>query len=87
MKVNISVMPYGQWWRRHKRAFWQHFHPAAITSYQPIQRSSAHRFLNKLLKTPSKLREHIRLSVSTRVVREFHVLTERAVSARSLRRL
>ncbi|KAM5536626.1 hypothetical protein V8D89_009721 [Ganoderma adspersum] len=64
MNVNISVMPYGQWWRRHKRAFWQHFHPGAITSYQPIQRSSAHRFLNKLLKTPLKLREHIRLSVT-----------------------
>ncbi len=74
MNVNLSVMPYGQWWRRHKRAFWQHFHPGAISSYQQIQRSAAHRFLNKLLKTPSKLREHIRLSVSHHAVNEFGLL-------------
>ncbi|KAI1791793.1 cytochrome P450 [Ganoderma leucocontextum] len=69
MNVNLSVMPYGQWWRRHKRAFWQYFHPGAIPSYQPIQRRAAHRFLNKLLKTPSKLREHIRFTFSAAVVK------------------
>nr|VWO95057.1 N/A [Ganoderma boninense] len=69
MTVNLSVMPYGQWWRRHKRVFWQHFHPGAIASYQPIQRGAAHRFLKKLLKTPSKLREHIRFTFSAAVVK------------------
>ena len=61
--ASFSAMPYGQWWRRHKRAFWQHFNPGAIPSYQPIQRSGARRFLKKLLKAPADLREHIRLSV------------------------
>ena len=65
MDTNLTMMPYGERWRRHKRAFRQYFHSGAIPSYQPIQRSAAHRFLNKLLKTPSELRTHIRLYVST----------------------
>ena len=61
MDTNFTMMPYGQRWRRHKRAFWQHFHPGAVQSYQEVQRLEAHRFLRTLLKTPSDLREHIRL--------------------------
>ena len=61
MDINFSIMPYGQRWRQHKRAFWQYFHPGALPTYLPLQRKTAHRFLNKLLDTPSRLREHIRL--------------------------
>ena len=54
-------MPYGQWWRRHRRAFWQHFNRNSVTAYWPAQREVAHRFLGKLLfGDPSRLREHIR---------------------------
>ncbi|PIL24686.1 cytochrome P450 [Ganoderma sinense ZZ0214-1] len=67
--ASFSAMPYGQWWRRHKRAFWQHFNPGAIPSYQPIQRRGAHKFLNKLLKTPSELRDHIRFTFSATIVK------------------
>ncbi|KAI1791791.1 cytochrome P450 [Ganoderma leucocontextum] len=67
--ASFSAMPYGQRWRRHKRAFWQYFNPGAIPSYQPIQRSGAHRFLNKLLKAPSELREHIRFTFSAAIVK------------------
>ena len=61
MDFNLSGMPYGPRWRRHRRAFWQEFHAGAVTAYLPAQRNGAHRFLNKLLMTPSKLREHVRL--------------------------
>ena len=54
-------MAYGPLWRRHRRTFWQEFYPGAVTAYMPAQHRSAHRFLNKLLTSPLKLREHVRL--------------------------
>ena len=61
MDINLSIMPYTQKWRQHRRAFWQYFYPSTLPTYLPLQRKAAHRFLNKLLETPSQLREHIRL--------------------------
>ena len=56
-------MPYGQWWRRHRRAFWQQFHRDAITQYQDTQESITHVFLEMLLENPSrfKLEQLLRL--------------------------
>ncbi|EJF57200.1 cytochrome P450 [Dichomitus squalens LYAD-421 SS1] len=68
MDMNLSAMRYGERWRRHRRAFWQYFHPSALPTYQPMQRKAAHRFLNKLLKTPSRLREPIRFTFYTAVL-------------------
>lgn len=59
--LNFGFMPYGQWWRRHRRAFWQYFHRDAIGQYQPIQQSGTHIFLETLLDNPSRLRQLIRL--------------------------
>ena len=59
--TNFAFMPHGQRWRRHRRAFWQHFNRNSVTAYWPAQRKVAHRFLGKLLfGDPSRLREHIR---------------------------
>ena len=57
---NFSLMPYGSWWRRHRRAFWQHFLPASIATHVSAQKGYAQMFLRKLLADPSRLREHIR---------------------------
>ncbi|TBU40261.1 cytochrome P450 [Dichomitus squalens] len=62
-------MPYGSWWRRHKRAFWQHFHPASIDRHISIQKKYTRMFLRKLLAEPSRLREHIRHTFSATVVK------------------
>ncbi|PIL29134.1 hypothetical protein GSI_09183 [Ganoderma sinense ZZ0214-1] len=35
--LNFGFMPYGQWWRRHRRAFWQYFHRNAVGQYQQTQ--------------------------------------------------
>ena len=60
--MNIGlIMPYGERWRRHRRAFWQHFNREAVVAYWPAQRDVAYRFLGKLLFVdPSRLRDHIR---------------------------
>lgn len=53
-------MPYNQWWRRHRRAFWYHYNPQASLEYRPVQRAFAHTFLEKLLENPAQLIQHIR---------------------------
>ncbi|EIW59173.1 cytochrome P450 [Trametes versicolor FP-101664 SS1] len=60
---NPALLPYGQWWRRHRREFWQHFHPGTIHRYLFIQRTCTHRFLGSLLESSTALRENIRYSM------------------------
>ena len=56
-------MPYGQWWRRHRRSFWQYFHRQAAEEYRETQQSAAHIFLENLCEESSDLKEVIRLYV------------------------
>ncbi|KAH9889914.1 cytochrome P450 [Cubamyces lactineus] len=51
---NFSFMTYDDRWRRHRRAFWQHFHPSVVPKYQHIQRSVTRRFLLRLLEVPER---------------------------------
>ncbi|EIW59559.1 cytochrome P450 [Trametes versicolor FP-101664 SS1] len=58
--VSFSVMPYGQWWRDHRRAFWQVFHPGAIRGYRDTERAFLHDFLRNLVASPQDIERHIR---------------------------
>ncbi|RPD61602.1 CyP450 monooxygenase [Lentinus tigrinus ALCF2SS1-6] len=62
--VSFGFMPYGNWWRRHRRAFWQHFRPQAIAKYYPAQRTMVVRFLERLLQDPVRFEAHIRYTFS-----------------------
>ncbi|RDX45826.1 cytochrome P450 [Lentinus brumalis] len=62
--VSFGFMPYGNWWRRHRRAFWQHFRPQAVVNHYPAQQTMATRFLAKLLEDPSRFQDHIRYTFS-----------------------
>ncbi|TFK83549.1 cytochrome P450 [Polyporus arcularius HHB13444] len=66
---NFSLMGYGPWWRRHRRAFWQHFFPAASEGYRPIQRKSTQVLLRKLLDDPTQLVDHIRYTFTSAIVK------------------
>ena len=57
---SLAFMPYGQWWRRHRRAFWQHYNPAVIPTYYEDLERGAHRLLSRLLARPETLNEHLR---------------------------
>ena len=59
-EFDFGFMPYGQYWRRHRRLFWQHFHPGVITKYNAVQRDVSRAFLGKLLTSPERFEEHIR---------------------------
>ncbi|KAI0754774.1 O-methylsterigmatocystin oxidoreductase [Daedaleopsis nitida] len=65
----LGFLPYGQRWRGYRRALWQHIHPGAITKYQPVQRAVAGLFLQKLLNSPEKFRDHMRFSFSATILK------------------
>ncbi|KAI0670980.1 cytochrome P450 [Trametes maxima] len=56
---NMAFMPYGQQWRHHRRMVWQHFHPAVLSKYYPIQREKTHAFLLQVLQSPTHLQTHL----------------------------
>ncbi|KAF8154532.1 cytochrome P450 [Crassisporium funariophilum] len=57
---NMAFLPYGSWWRRHRRAFHEHFHPNVVAQYQPVQTREVRAFLHRLLSTPDNFMHHIR---------------------------
>nr|VWP02389.1 N/A [Ganoderma boninense] len=63
--LNFGFMRYGQWWRRHRRAFWQQFHQKAIQQYRHIHESITLIFLEMLLESPSRLNQLIRFNFAS----------------------
>ena len=57
---DIPTMPYGTEWRRHRRAFHEHFHANAVHKYLPIQVKETQALLRRLLTTPQNFMHHIR---------------------------
>ena len=57
---NVAILPYGMWWRRHRRSFHQFFNINAVPKYLPIQRREVHALLRRLLDTPDNFLHHIR---------------------------
>ena len=58
--ISMAFMPYGLWWRQHRKIFHEFFHRDAVTKYQPIQRQEVQAFLRRLLVTPDNFFHHIR---------------------------
>ncbi|KAI0767394.1 cytochrome P450 [Fomes fomentarius] len=67
--LSFGLMPYGDWWRRHRRTFWQYFRPKAIIEYQAVQRTMTGKFLLKVLQNPIRFKEHIRYSFSATLLK------------------
>ena len=57
---NFGFLPYGSWWRRHRRSFHNFFNINAVSKYQAIQRREVHAFLRRLLDTPDDFFHHVR---------------------------
>ncbi|KAI0755203.1 CyP450 monooxygenase [Daedaleopsis nitida] len=64
---NFAIFPYGAWWRRHRRAFWQHFLPGGLAKHYPSQQDAALLFLRKLLSDPTRLCDHIRYTFASAI--------------------
>ena len=60
LDLNFVFLPYGPWWRRHRRAFVQQFPTPVRPEHLHVQRETTVLFLRKLLTDPTDLCEHIR---------------------------
>ncbi|RPD61610.1 cytochrome P450 [Lentinus tigrinus ALCF2SS1-6] len=67
--LNLGFMPYGNWWRRHRRAFWQYFRPQAVMNYRPVQKTMSTRYLGKLLRDPSRFKRYMRYTFSATLMK------------------
>ncbi|KAJ3510929.1 hypothetical protein NLJ89_g4394 [Agrocybe chaxingu] len=74
---NIAMLPYGTWWRRHRRAFHEHFHPGVVAKYQPVQSREARAFLYRLLVSPENFRHHIRHAFAATIMSVAYGITVR----------
>jgi len=57
---NIVFMPYGEYWRRHRKAFHQHFNPTSFVVYRGIQAKRARDLLQRFQSSPNDFIGHIR---------------------------
>ncbi|KAI0371242.1 CyP450 monooxygenase [Pilatotrama ljubarskyi] len=65
----LTMIHYGPWWRRHRRAFHQFFNARAVTQLRPLQRSQVNHFLVRLLESPKDFTEHIRHLFAATIMR------------------
>ncbi|KAH9483711.1 Cytochrome P450 monooxygenase COX2 [Psilocybe cubensis] len=57
---SLALMPYGQTWRRHRRAFNEHFHRNTVWKYKALQQRESRALLRNLLDSPNQFLHHIR---------------------------
>ncbi|KAJ3563987.1 hypothetical protein NP233_g8587 [Leucocoprinus birnbaumii] len=55
----LATVPYGHLWRRHRRAFHQHFSTSQVQKYNGAQTKEARMFLRRLLDAPDDFAHHI----------------------------
>ncbi|KAF9044254.1 cytochrome P450 [Panaeolus papilionaceus] len=72
---NMALLPYGQWWRRHRRAFHEHFHPGVVAKHQPVQIYETRAFLQRLLETPDNFLHHVRHTFAATIMRVAYGIT------------
>jgi len=64
---SFGLIPYGPYWRAHRRMFHQHFYETNVDQYKPIQLRNARAFLCWTLEAPEHTRKHIRQMVTSSI--------------------
>ncbi|EKM55882.1 uncharacterized protein PHACADRAFT_209394 [Phanerochaete carnosa HHB-10118-sp] len=59
------MLPYGEYWREHRRFFHHHFRPSAVPQYHSKQTKAARRLLQLILYTPGNFTKHIRYAAGS----------------------
>ncbi|OBZ67818.1 O-methylsterigmatocystin oxidoreductase [Grifola frondosa] len=66
---NLGFIRYGQWWRRIRRTFHQHFNHSTIPKYREVQLHESRRLLRNLIVNPAQFVEHIRFAFAATVLK------------------
>ncbi|THH30968.1 hypothetical protein EUX98_g3209 [Antrodiella citrinella] len=65
----ISLMPYNERWRRHRRTFHQYFGTRAAESFKGVQTAQSQELLRRLKSTPEHFVKHIRQATSATIMK------------------
>ena len=57
----FGFMAYGEAWKERRRLFQRYFHPSDVKIHQPRELEHTHILLRKLLESPEKFMDHVRL--------------------------
>ncbi|GJJ13529.1 hypothetical protein Clacol_007783 [Clathrus columnatus] len=60
---NMAFIRYGDWWRRHMRAFHHFFNSKAVAAFEPVKLETRRQLLRNLLDNPENFSEHLKYSV------------------------
>ncbi|KAJ2919075.1 hypothetical protein MD484_g1360, partial [Candolleomyces efflorescens] len=66
---DFGLMPYGLWWRQHRRAFHQYLNNNAVQLYHPIMHEETRSFLRKVKSEPDGIFEHVQVLFGTEIMR------------------
>ncbi|TFK86630.1 cytochrome P450 [Polyporus arcularius HHB13444] len=69
---NTPLIPYGEEWRRTRRASWQHFTPKVVSKHYPILIHETRRFLRLLKAEPDRLRELMEFSFAAIILKSMY---------------
>ena len=61
MDLQMTLAPYGNRWKLHRRLFNQSFKADMIDRYEPLQLVAAHGLLENILRSPNQLAAHVKL--------------------------
>ncbi|KAI5120722.1 hypothetical protein M0805_006428 [Coniferiporia weirii] len=76
---SVTLLPYGNLWRLHRRLLQQYLNPRAVTSHQPLQTNEARSLLVKLLDDPEDFSMQIKkfaASTILSVTYNYHIAPE-----------
>lgn len=64
----FAMLPYGEEWRKGRRAFHQYFNPGAVEEYQPQLIQAARKSLGRFLADPDEFFAHVRHMVTALIM-------------------
>ncbi|GJE84147.1 cytochrome P450 [Phanerochaete sordida] len=65
---NFALLPYGDFWREHRKAFHRQFQPDMVPKYHSHMYKQARGLLGRLLAQPNALRKHLRLMAGATIL-------------------
>ncbi|KAI0715623.1 cytochrome P450 [Cerioporus squamosus] len=71
---DIAMLPYGSWWRAHRRVLATHLHRGVVVQYNDYHQENAQELLRRLLCTPENLVDHLRFCVSSTLLKAVYGL-------------
>ena len=59
-EFNVSLIPYGAYWRKHRKAMHQTLNQTAMLNYRDVQLDKARQLVKNIAHAPQDMEAHLR---------------------------